>query len=157
MISPEVIRRYPFFSFMTVDQRREVAMIADEVEAAAGETIFAIGDKAETLFLLTQGAVDLHYIVVDEHEPALRKDFMVGTVNPGEILGISALVEPYEMTTSAVAIQDCKLLKINAVELRRLSEHDQDLALGLQKKVAQVTMERLHATRVQLAAATAPE
>ena len=157
MISPELIRRYPFFSFMTPDQQREVAMITDEVEVADSEAIFTIGDKAEALYLLVNGAVDLHYIVVDEHEPELRKEFMVGTVNPGEILGISALVEPYEMTTSAIAIQDCRLLKIDAVELRRLSEHDQSLALGLQRKVAKVTMERLHAARVQLAAATAPE
>lgn len=157
MISPEVIRRYPFFSFMTPDQQREVAMITDEVGLADGETLFSRGDKAEALFLLVHGAIDLHYEVVDEHEPELRKDFMVGNVNPGEILGVSALVEPYEMTTSAIAIQDCQLLEINAVELRKLSEQDQALALGLQKKVAQVTMERLHATRVQLAAATAPE
>jgi putative ABC transport system ATP-binding protein len=155
MISPELIRRYPFFSFMTADQRREVAMIADEVEVAGGDTIFSIGDQAEALYLLTHGAVDLHYIVADEYEPELRKDFMVGTVNPGEILGISALVKPYEMTTSAVAIQDSRLVKIDAVQLRRLSEYDQALDLGLQKMVAQVTMERLHATRVQLAAATA--
>ena len=30
MISPELIRRYPFFSFMAPDQQREVAMITDE-------------------------------------------------------------------------------------------------------------------------------
>jgi CRP/FNR family cyclic AMP-dependent transcriptional regulator len=157
MISPEVIRRYPFFSFMTPDQQREVAMITNEVDLADGETLFAIGDKAESFFLLVAGGIDLHFVVVDENEPELRKEFMVGSVNPSEILGISALIEPYEMTTSAIATQDCHLLEINAIELRRLSEQDQALALGLQKKVAKATMERLLATRVQLAAATAPE
>ena len=157
MISPEIIRRYPFFSFMTPDQQREVAMITNEVNLVDGETLFNIGDRAEALFLLVNGAIDLHYVVVDEHEPDLRKDFMVGSINPGEVLGISALIQPHEMTASAIAIQDCQLLRINAVELRRLSEQDQSLALGLQQKVAKVTMERLQSTRVQLAAATAPD
>ncbi|MFN2223801.1 MAG: hypothetical protein ACK2UH_14685, partial [Candidatus Promineifilaceae bacterium] len=32
MISPEVLRRFPFFSFMRHDQLSEVAMITDEVK-----------------------------------------------------------------------------------------------------------------------------
>ncbi|MCA9947922.1 MAG: cyclic nucleotide-binding domain-containing protein, partial [Anaerolineales bacterium] len=111
MVSPELLRRYPFFAFMTHQQRQEVAMIADEVEVPTNTILFAIEDKAEALYLLMKGSIDLHYVVMDENLPALRKDFMIGTINPGEVLSISAMIEPYVLTTTAVTTQPCTLLK----------------------------------------------
>jgi CRP/FNR family cyclic AMP-dependent transcriptional regulator len=157
MISPETLRRYPFYSFMSPDQLRDVAMISDEVSYSTGNALFNIGEQADVCFMLIEGAVDLHYIVVDEHEPTLRKEFVVGTINPGEVLGISAIVEPYEFTATAIAINDSRLLKTDALALRDLCQQDPALKLGLQTMVAKATMERLYATRVLLAAATAPE
>ena len=157
MISPEILRRYPFFSFMSPEQLRDVAMITEEANYSTGDVLFNIDDKADVCFMLMEGAIDLHYVVVDEHEPALRKEFVVGTINPGEVLGISAIVQPYKFTATAIAINDSRLLKTDAEALRVLCQKDPTLNLGLQTMVAKATMERLHTTRVQLAAATAPE
>ncbi len=156
MVSPELLRRYPFFAFMTHQQQQEVAMITDEVEVPANMILFNIDEKADALYLLMTGSVDLHFVVLDENLPALRKDFMIGTINPGEVLGISALIEPYNLTSTAVATQPCTVLKTDALALRDLCDQDHDLAYGLQKQLARTTMQRLHATRVLLAAATAP-
>jgi CRP-like cAMP-binding protein len=156
MISTEILRRYPFFSFLNADQLRELAMITNEVEVEKDAKLFAIGDEADALYFLTDGSFELHYVVIDEHEPDLRKDFLVGNINPGEILSISAVIEPYKLTATAIADSDSKLLRIDAEELRELCDEDQGLAYGLMAQVAKSTMERLHATRVQLAAATAP-
>ena len=156
MISPELLRRYPFFAFMTHQQRQEMAMIADEEEIPVNKILFNIGEKATALFLLMKGSIDLHYVVLDENLPALRKDFLIGTINPGDLFGISAMIEPYMLTSTAVTTEPCSLLKIDAVALRNLCEQDHDLAYGLQKQLARTTMERLHATRVLLAAATTP-
>jgi CRP/FNR family cyclic AMP-dependent transcriptional regulator len=157
MISTEVLRRYPFFSFMTADQLREVAMITDEIECKRGSVIFHTGGQADTCYLLIEGAIDLHYVVIDEHEPDLRKEFVVGNINPGELLGISSIVEPNKYTASAIVINDSRLLQTDAVALRNLFNEDPKLNCGFQTMVAKASMERLHATRVQLAAATSPE
>ena len=157
MISPEVLRRYPFFSFLTHDQLREVAMITDEVSFNRSDILFNIGEFADACYLLVEGSVDLHYVVVDEHDPGLRKEFIVGSINPGDMLGISAVIEPYEYTATAVLVNDSRLLKIDGVALKDLGGQDSNLDNGLQRMVAKATMERLHATRVLLAAATAPE
>jgi CRP/FNR family cyclic AMP-dependent transcriptional regulator len=156
MISPEILRRYPFFSFMNHDQLREVAMIAEQVSVTEGEVLFNIGQVADALYLLMTGSVHLHYIVTDNHDPELRKDFLVGNINPGEALGISAVIEPYQLTATAVANEGGQLLKIDATALRTLCENDAALAYGLQRQIAKATMERLHDTRIQLAAATTP-
>ena len=78
---------------MDHDQLREVAMITDEIKYKKDQVLFNTDEKADACFLLMEGSVDLHY-VVDEHDPSLRKEFIVGTINPGELLGISAFVEP---------------------------------------------------------------
>lgn len=156
MISPEQLRRYPFFSFMNPDQLREVAMITDEVTLEVGEILFNIDEKATACYLLMEGAIDLHYVVSDEYEPQRRKAFVVGSINPGELLGISALVEPYKYTATAIAINPSKLLKIDGEALHQLVVQDPNLGCGFQTMVAKATMERLHATRILLAAATTP-
>jgi len=157
MISPEVLRRFPFYSFMSHDQLREVAMITDEVKYDKGQVLFNMDAVADNCYMLLEGAIDLHYIVIDEHEPELRKEFVVGTINPGEVLGISSVIEPYVYTATAIVINESRLLKTDAVALKELCAANPELDYGLQRVVAKSTMERLHATRVQLAAATAPE
>jgi CRP-like cAMP-binding protein len=157
MISPEVLRLYPFFGFLSHEQLREVAMITDTVTLAADKVLFHMDEKATALYLLREGRIDLHYIVNDEHDPRLRKDFVVGTVNPGDLLGISAVVPPHKMMSSAVTLEPCVLLRIDAEKLRELSQADSKFAYDLQRQVAQALKERLQGTRVWLAAATAPE
>jgi CRP-like cAMP-binding protein len=155
MVSPELLRRFPFFGFLDDAQLRAVAMIADDIVAESGEMLFREDDEAEALFLLMDGSIDLHYVVVDERTHALLRDFLVGHVNPGELLGISALIEPYRLTTDARATTVSRLLRIDAAGLRALCEIDPRLACGMMREAARAAMERLEATRVELVAARA--
>ncbi len=156
MISPERLRRYPFFSFLDADQLRELAIITTERALPARTTLFEIGEPAVHLFFLEEGSIELHYVVADEREPRLRKDFLVGSINPGEVLAISAVLPSSTLTATAYAPVDSRLLEIEGTALRALSERDPRLACGLLEQVARAAMERLHATRVLLAAASAP-
>ncbi len=157
MVSPEILRRYPAFAYLDPEQLGEVAMISEIVEYDGGQTIFEADRAAEYLYLLMDGSVNLHHVVKPENENhGQRKDFMVGTINPGEILGISAVIEPYMLTSTAVTVLPSKLVRMAAAELRELSAGDVSLNLNLQRAAARATMERLHATRTLLAAATAP-
>jgi CRP-like cAMP-binding protein len=155
MVHPDLLRRYPFFGFLTVTQRQEVAMITEEVAFEQGKTIFEYGDPADAMYLLVEGAIDLHYTVVDDYEPELRRDFLIGEIAPGEAFAFSALVEPYTLTATAVTTSPCKALRIEAEALRALCEEDSSLACNLMVQIAQVMKARLHAARIQLAAARA--
>ncbi len=157
MVSPEVLRRYSFFAIFENDSLREVAMITEEIELAAGEVVFEFNDPADNLYLLMSGNVHLHYIVADEHDPNIRKDFLVGTINPGELLGISAVIEPHILTATAVSASASKILQIDAKGLRSLGEAKPKLGCSLCLEIAKTAKTRLEATRVLLAAASAPE
>ncbi len=153
MVSPELLRRYPFFGRLSEAHLKAIAMLADEVSCSAGQTLCEIDQPAEALYLLIEGGIDLHYIIVDREEPKRSKDFFVGEVNPGEPFGISALIEPYRYTASVRATRPSRVLKIDGNGLRALCDVDNMIAAILMRHVAKDALSRLEETRTQLIAA----
>lgn len=153
MVSPELLRRYPFFNFMNHNQLRDVAMMTEEVSFDVDTTLFQTGAAANFLYLLRTGNVELHYVVTDERGLEKRQDFLVGMINPGEVVGISALIEPYRYTATALVTEPSELLCIDAASLRELCDKDPMLAAKWHQRMAEITMTRLHDTRIQLLAA----
>ncbi len=155
MISPELLRRYPFFGFLENGELRAVAMLAEDVVCPAGQPIFEIEGQAEALYLLVEGGIEHSYVVIDRDDPALRKEFFIGEINPGEIFGFSALIEPYVYSATCRASVVSRLIKIDGAGLRAVCEVDPKLAYGLMRQVAKAVMNRLTDTRIQLVAARA--
>ena len=155
MISTQVLRRYPFFGMLSEAQLREIANISEEVGFDKGTVLFSECQPADTLYLLMEGSVDLTYKSEAEYYPKTRKVFHVGEINPGEIFSISSLIEPYVLNATATTSTASRAMKIDAPALRKLFENDHDLAYHMMVQVNKALMERLAATRVQLAAAWA--
>lgn len=149
MISPELLRRYPFFSCLDDAQQKAVAMITEEISVPAGIVLFEEGQPAAALYFLLEGGVDLYFNVPGE-EGAPGKEFWAGEINPGEPFGISALIEPYRLTAMARTSAPSRILKIDAAALRALCEVDHRMAYAMIRQVAKAAMERLHATRIQM-------
>jgi CRP-like cAMP-binding protein len=159
MISPELLRRYPFFAHFTNEQLKQIAMFTDEAVVAAGGILFEECQHASTLYLLLEGSVDLFYTAKEKNSsPANKgpqKELSVGEINPGEIFGISALIDPYVLSASGRASKPSKFLKIEAQALRKLFAQDPNAGYLAMQQVAKALLERLDYTRVQLAAAWA--
>jgi CRP-like cAMP-binding protein len=154
MISPEVLRRYPFFGFLEGEQGGKVAMLAEEVSWKAKDCIFESGAKPDKLFVLMEGEVDLRYYVEDTEFSHKSKEFSVGEVNPGEPFGLSSLLGGKGYGAHAIARSACKGIAIDAAELLKLAQSDPKLGYGLMQSVAKSAYERLDHVRVQLVAAS---
>lgn len=155
MISPEILRRYPFFGTLSDAQIKAMAMIGEEEAIVSGTVVCEEGKPAKALCLLLQGSVCLYYKSEEEFHPERRKDFLVGEINPGEVFAISALIEPYINTATVKAEKDCRVIKFDAIELKELIEKDPKLYCKLMREIAKAAMDRLAFARVQLAAAWA--
>jgi len=153
MISPELLRRYPIFAGLNEAQLRAIAMIADEIDCDAGTVLLEEGKEADTLFLLINGGIDISYKSEEPYHPKGSKVFHVGDVNPGELFGISSLVDPYKYNATATSSQACQIIKFDAKALRTLADLDCSLGYTLLQQIAKTINERLAFTRVQLAAA----
>ena len=152
MISPELLRHYPFFRALDDTQLRSIAMIAEEEAVNAETTLFREEQTADALYFLEDGRIDLYYTINKSLRAELRKGIPVGEINPGEPFSISALIEPYLLSSTAYVSRPSRIIKIDAKELRNLFAKDQKLAYLLTYQAAKAAIERLHMTRVQLAA-----
>lgn len=155
MISPELLRRYPFFGLLTEAQLKAIAMIAEETSFEGKTIIFKENDRADRMFLLVQGSVDIFFTVNTEGVLDFSKEFLVGEINPGDVFGISALLEPNKYATTAKADQYIRVISIDTVAFRSLLEQDLKMSYVIMHQVAKEYAERLHLTRIQLAAARA--
>lgn len=155
MVSPELLRRYPFFGGFDEAELGDIAMIAEEVFHQAGDTVFEVAQPAAALYVLVAGGLEIWYVAIDKHEQDLRKEFYVSDLNPGDVFGISALIEPFVYTTTALVTGATQLIKIDGAQLRGLCQLDPKMEAAVMRRLAKVAMERLHDTRVQLLAARA--
>ncbi len=153
MVSPELIRRYPFFGFLNDQQLQAVARLAEETTLKKGEDIFQVGNPAVALYFLIAGKAELYFVLEDPNDPLLSREFYITDINPGDIFGISAMLDEPMYNGTVHAITPCRVLKISAPELRALADEDCALGYGLMREIARAAMERLHYTRLQLASA----
>ena len=155
MISPEILYRYPFFGGLDDAQIRAIALIAQEETLATGVTIFHEGQRAESLYFLVDGGVALYYMGGGTILEKYKDGIPVDDINPGEPFGISALIEPYILTSTARSTKPCRVIRFEAEALKTLFMLDQQLAYKLALKAAKAAVERLSTTRMHLAAAWA--
>jgi CRP-like cAMP-binding protein len=152
MISPELLRRYPFFTSLNDDQLKAIAMISEEKFYPKSSILIKENTPATKLVLLLEGDVDL--IFSGGGEGAVV-NALVGSIAPGEVYGVSALIEPFMFISSAKATVQVKVVEVDGAALRALMEVDARLAFALMRNIAMAVLERLKYTQVELAAARA--
>jgi CRP/FNR family transcriptional regulator, cyclic AMP receptor protein len=118
--------------------------IAETRTFATGATILQEGRPTPFLATVLAGRVGLR-LVVPERGPQT-----VVTVEPGELLGWSAVVAPYRATSEAVALGPTRLETIEAGALRALLAADPDLAGELLPLVLACLSDRLTTSWHQL-------
>lgn len=121
-----------------------LAAIAEVHDLAPGELVIAEGQVAESLGIVISGRVALRMLVPE------RGMVTILTVEPGDVVGWSAVVPPYRGTDDAVAIEPVRLLQFPGEALRLLLRADAVLAASLYPRLLQAVSRRLSATRFQL-------
>jgi CRP-like cAMP-binding protein len=138
------------FEGLSESQFHDLSAITKEVGVQKGQFLMHEGQKAEELFVLKQGAVELLTKVNDD---LVDYDFELPIAilrTPGDCTGTSSLVEPYEYSLSARCFEDSDLLVIKYTGLRHLMMEDHDLGCTLMKNLAQHLLGRLKETRQEL-------
>lgn len=156
MVQPEFLSRYPFFSFLKPAQLKKIAKVAKEETYERGEIILREHDRADAFYILLKGSVELLFIVEVEYHPELRKELRFRVIYPGESFGISAFIEPHILTSTARAVEPSQVIKIDAAPILEMCQKDEKLAYALIHQVAKVAVDRLNASRLQLAAVWKP-
>lgn len=109
-----------------------------------GGEILRAGAPAPFLAVIERGRAALRLRVPE------RGRVTIVTVEPGELLGWSAVVPPYRATVDAVATEPTRLIAYGAATLREHLARDCELAAALLPLVLESVSERLSASWDQL-------
>ena len=152
MISPEIIRRYPFFAGLSLDQINTLAKLASEEKVEAGHFFLREGDEVQYLYLVVEGTANALIEL-----PAKDKEIIVSSIGPGEVFAWSALVPPHKATASVKATAPCHVVAVDCRKLLEAFEEDCRFGYVMMTKAAQVTRDRISSMNIEFLAYLAGE
>ena len=152
MISPEVIRRYPFFAGLSVDQVNTLARAADEEKVEAGHFFLHEGDEVPYMYLILEGTAN---VLIEL--PTRDREIIVSTIGSGEVFAWSALVPPHKATASVKASAPCSVVAIDCRKLLEAFKEDYQFGYVMMTKAAQVTRDRIAGMNIEFLAYLAGE
>ena len=139
-----IIQEQPFFKGLEGRHIKVIAGCAKNVRFDGGKVIFREGDPANQFFLIREGQVAIEVMVPH------RGFSTIQTVQAGDVLGWSWLVEPHRWHFGARTQRPTRALAFDGKCLRGKCERDHDLGYELFKRFTRVMTERLDATVLQL-------
>jgi CRP/FNR family cyclic AMP-dependent transcriptional regulator len=139
-----VIAESPVFAGLKQEQLEFIAGCAQNVHFDAGQQIAKRGDPADAFYLIRIGEVALDIDVPN------KNPVRVDTVEPGEVLGWSWLIKPYQWTYDVSAIELVRAVSFDGACIREKCESDPALGYALLTRFSQVIVGRLQATRLRL-------
>ncbi|MFO7769719.1 MAG: Crp/Fnr family transcriptional regulator [bacterium] len=146
MVSPQILRRFPGFRQTLESSLRSVAVVSSEKHLEEGEVLFEEGEEADHLYLLVEGEVEIYMEVEGEH-------LVVDSCMPGDMCCWSALLEPpANATAGARARTACRLIAVEADDMKKLFARDCSMGFYLLTEAVRSLAHRLHGSHVQLAA-----
>ncbi|MCB9418748.1 MAG: Crp/Fnr family transcriptional regulator [Ardenticatenaceae bacterium] len=165
MISPELLRRYPFFAGLSHEHLVSLANAAEEMSVEAGHNFFQEEDKLDCFYLLVKGSIGIGISVPDREAKQnvsgqllgelKTKDVTISTVGTGDVFAWSALISPYTATANGKALTDCQVIAFDAEKLLKLFEKQPDFGYLMSQKASQLIRNRLRDLRIESLAAYA--
>jgi CRP/FNR family cyclic AMP-dependent transcriptional regulator len=141
-----VIADHPFLRHLKPRHLRVLTDNAMRMHYEEGQLIFREGEPANRFYMIEQGHVSLESYRPDELSLAIQK------IGPGEVLGWSWLFQPCYWHFDARILEPTTATFLYGARLRELCEEDHDLGYELMKRMTQVVIQRLQATRMELLA-----
>jgi len=145
MTNSRVLANTSLFKCLTESQFKAVIQLAEGKVFQAGEIIFAQGQDATTFYVLLSGAVCLKTRALEELDPLAET-----LKETGSIFGMAALTKLRRYDVTAKCIDSATTLALDSTKLAHIIRKDSVAGLEVMAELAQLYLNRLHATRIQM-------
>jgi CRP/FNR family transcriptional regulator, cyclic AMP receptor protein len=140
----QLIADHPFWKGLNPHYFPLLNECASEERFGSQQQIFQEGSDANHFYLIHAGRVALETFVPG------RGVVTIQTIGAGEALGWSSLFPPYRWHFSARSIDATAVVALDARALRAKAQENHDFGYDITTRIAQVMLQRLQATRMQL-------
>jgi CRP-like cAMP-binding protein len=138
MVSPELIRRYPYFSGISIERLNMLANMAEEIEYEPDLYFHHEGDDIDKVYIIVEGDISLVTSF-----PQQDKEVVINTLSTGDVFGWTSLLPPFTAGAGAKSNSKCKLIEFKSSQLREKFEDDYEFGYLMMTKIAQIIRERL--------------
>jgi CRP/FNR family transcriptional regulator, cyclic AMP receptor protein len=140
----QLIADHPFWKGLDPHYFPLLNECASEERFGLQQQIFQEGSDANRFYLIHAGRVALETFVPG------RGVVTIQTIGAGEALGWSWLFPPYRWHFSARSIDATAVATLDGRALREKAKENHDFGYDITMRIAQVMLQRLQATRMQL-------
>ena len=115
------------------------------VRGSEGEIIYCRGDMGKAVYLIEEGQV-----VIETDVPG-QGPVTLNILGPGQFFGWSSLFPPERKMASTRALKPTRAIALNASQLRAACQVDHNLEYAIVRRAGRDMVDRIKATRQQLA------
>jgi len=144
MVPVQTLEKLAFLEGFPPEYLKPLVGVAKVVEVPAGDIVFHEGQKSPNIYLVIEGKVALEIDVV------ARGTTVIQTVGPGKLLGWTPLLAQGLMTATARAVEPCRLVAINAMQVLQACAQNPEFGMEFMRRTALALARRLNATRMHL-------
>ena len=137
-----IMNPHPFFSGLCTEHLRTLARMAQRTQFRKGQFIFREGELANRFYLIYHGKVAI------ESAAGQLGTIPLQVLREGDVLGWSWLFPPYVWHFDARALDVTDATHLPGVQLRELCEMDSSLGYEIFKRISEVVVRRLQASRL---------
>ncbi len=105
------MRQSPLFSSLDQEGAAALMELLTESVVTKGEVLFLEGEPGDHLFLILEGKVKLGHASLDGRES------LIAVLGPGEMFGELSLFDPGLRTSSATALTEARVLRLDNTQL----------------------------------------
>ncbi len=139
-----ILAEHPFFKGLDPKYLKLVVGCASNIRFEPEQRIYKEGAPANQFYLIRQGRIGLEINIPN------RGPITIQTITDGEILGWSWLIPPYKWRFTGIAYELTRAIAVDGTCLRKKCEEDHELGYIFYKRFADIIVQRLQATRLQL-------
>ncbi len=118
------LREFEIWSRLDDEQVFHLTQAAHEERRQKGSKIFAFGSEGADIYVLEKGRISIR-------RPTSYGNFELGILNPGTVFGEVNFMTRSQRTGEAVAIDECRLVRLDADELEVLVNEWPDLGIEI--------------------------
>jgi len=140
-----ILQTIPWYQEISPEHFEKLAGISSLIEVDANQELFREGDPEDYLYIVIQGRVAIEMAIPG------RGRMRIYTAEPMDVVGWSSVTPVVRSRTAgAQAVLPSRLIRQDALALRKLCEEDCELGYIVMRRMANVVASRLLTTRLQL-------
>jgi len=150
MEDEKLLKAIPILRDLDEEELRQVLKIARPVQFPRGKVILKEGETGETMYIITEGAVEISktLVMMRGREDLQDRDKVLTKLSAEDhaIFGEVALFEKSKRTATVLALTDCRMLEISKSDFLRLAEENPRIGFKITRNIVQLLCSRLRKT-----------